>query len=1628
MTDPDTPHNSALQLVASFFESNWIDLGDQHRALRESLEGDIHNACTNLNGHQSPAMIHGEYRIGKSQLLYHLCHHAWRTLGVPAFYFELKEIIDVWEQKRSDKTRKLSKSEASMILDLYLKQYAQELLNAIEQQGCVQIHLPAKAKEPQLISDYLAKIQDPSIVDIYGAKKLLGRITGPDMASILKNYLNGSTRCLLLIDEFSEDYSKISPIIEEEGGGALRKLYEDVETKNNAFHLMVACGPSTGHEVRSDNSAETGRIRHTRIPFPEAKTMMEHMFSCKTREAVNALWWLGRGRPGQIKLVADVLKGWQPNNDPYYDFITRYDFLKGFIDNTVAYWNDQEFNDRFKTDKDQNAVYPLILQIGPVACDAKLRERVDSLRKDLLCAQELLPYSTVIAAIVEDLSKWAGDRYEFGKHATEIRRYLGLILRHLSNDEDMIAWGIFRTRDKQQIFRDRVLLPLLHSLQDQLTLYGTKVRDSRNHTADELIYEMISELEKDREAVNDSVGDYFDKTYLLFSHVADSNDVKYAQVTPSVLRAVVEQPIGSPDIHYNKKTTIDRFGSLISSPADNLRLCYLHYKDSKEHLYFIPEMPDSAVSEQYISKVHNHISSQYADGKYDIEHIVIIVCLHKDIPQQVNDLVSRLNRGFLQPMSPVIAVTIAKMSTDLPERNRSFIQSLCAIAMTEETQGSSVLVDLEKVAKRIGEPDHNSNREQRRSIGYYHDQAMGRDISDSSKKISEDYRNRRDALLGYEKHSYAKLARDLESLLRAGEVNGTGVVPYLCLTMRLLPANAPLADQLFKDLDAVTKNRNEDVSMPYGMLANGCVTEGQIASIKDLLEDPDSPARKLRTYLASVEMLPIPLTSGFDVECPAEQFLKPLLREPLNLLVRAVCHELSNADAHTEVELLKQKSAACIKMQGELDKISDHLCKLTQKAALVSDKELKKLSSSVYNATYRILEDSPAMGRFGEYLIKDIDNISAMLLNNRQTILSKLQSLESSLNQVVRVADELQAILNAKLANNNVKDIFRDRYRADFNLDVDCVATDTMRQLHSKAFKSYLYNESWIEFDPPHPLCERIEALRIKIDGAVTSDWNKKSREILKLAEDICDSREQQLSVSRNIAAAFSAMSEQTPFPPNIPVSVGKNTNLWRILPELRNRWTDATLRELVATRKQSEVWARFSRDLADARNHTDFKKCVEAIARESTVTLDLINSPAVNGLVNELCKLCSELNTDKHWIDLFKKEVQQRCQDKQEISRSVERLAPLISRVATIRCPQLKGGLQSLIRRSLEVINRGTNPLETLTISINYQKLCDRLSEIETKYKAWLLEGAIQGICETDSDWREAGRAFLSSLRPWSVTPDKPLDEWVEALRTLADRHEMLTILESSLKALKEAHPSSKIVCLHWLQQRDENGSSSAKTFKAIVDNLNDVVKEQTHWDQVERNIPSPRELDVQFLDKAMGVNTWSSLNEKQNIWRTDALELWSNAQASPFEELLTKMRLLNERRQQFVVDFEALKKVALRWNDRRLSDLESLAEVTNKLSIPINNVVKPIFSFDGINDWVDLVRGQRTFIEECRQQQEELQSALSDKLNNESMTLLKRIQEEENPGAAITLSDIPPLMDLRDKGLIDLNISLSK
>lgn len=289
--------------------TKWVDLSNEHKKLRETVESDLKEGCN--KGNIQPIMLQGAFGIGKSTTLYYLFHYGWEVLKTPTFYMPLAKIVDaVKKEAESLESGKVQNNQLSRIINSIIKEQIDKLRNS-NWNDISDIDFPdfksGDDSENPSLNQYLEDFI-PVTLDSNNTKESeISKLVFSE--EVIRQALESTTPPILLVDEFESKFYELKRYVESSGGGILRELFDQV-VQTKPFLLVIGNGPASGYEVAKEkgtdgnNDSETAanrRLKTIQIPFPTVALLKRKFMKECANGYVNFIWWMSRCRPGHIQ-------------------------------------------------------------------------------------------------------------------------------------------------------------------------------------------------------------------------------------------------------------------------------------------------------------------------------------------------------------------------------------------------------------------------------------------------------------------------------------------------------------------------------------------------------------------------------------------------------------------------------------------------------------------------------------------------------------------------------------------------------------------------------------------------------------------------------------------------------------------------------------------------------------------------------------------------------------------------------------------------------------------------------------------------------------------------------------------------------------------------------------------------------------------------------------------------------------------------------------------------------------------------------------------------------------------------------------------------------------------------------
>lgn len=717
-------------------QTKWIDLSDEHKSLRETLEKDTRSACCD-GGHEQPIMLQGAFGIGKTTTLFYLFHYAWEVLKVPAFYITLSKIVDrVKENASETDSGKVENSKISKIISEMIEEQI-ELLQDLNLDEEKDLFFPDYAESSSL-GEYLDGFY-PVELNIEGEENNeYDAIKQAFNIAVIKAALESGNIPLLLVDEFESKFYELKKYVEASGGGILRDLFDQI-VQNCPFYLVIGNGPASGYEIVKEqidsvsNDSETAanrRLKPLAVPFPTVNLLSKKFLCGKEKGYVNFIWWMSRCRPGHIQKLNDAINYDTLKEYPSASFLTQKIF-KQPIDESgeeVTYLKVQHFN---SIDSHLLPLFTQLLLNFEPRCINLTKAYKDALRSstgDFFCSADdklVNVENDLLPSLSDDVKEILSKEQAKGKfidvnYIEHINNYFHYILSALTDKEGNIAFSMVGDKNKDEALAKTFLIPLFELSYDFISQYEDDT-DEKIKMVKDFLLECIKLIELGLK--NDNLEDSFEQTYELFEtcKVKEGIDV-YLQFSLNTVREIIEQPIGSPVLTYkgralnNELEEVDfEYAPLIKAEIDNKSIVFipnLNEEDMNDYLSRCKEL-----IEPIIDKVHRSANKVLR---------IVYLMDSEDITNFKDNLLLDEDKQLI-PIAKLKKIDVRNFDSyqfNFGGQLSDFIDSLCKIALIGSSNGDldeddDNSIPIARILEAIDEHSWTPKKEVRRTIEHY---------------------------------------------------------------------------------------------------------------------------------------------------------------------------------------------------------------------------------------------------------------------------------------------------------------------------------------------------------------------------------------------------------------------------------------------------------------------------------------------------------------------------------------------------------------------------------------------------------------------------------------------------------------------------------------------------------------------------------------------------------------------------------------------------------------------------------------------------------------------------------------------------------------------------------------------
>jgi hypothetical protein len=748
MTMPFENGPSTNQLISGIKETEWIDLSDRHKELREDLQNRVCNACVKKRG-VSPIMVKGAFGIGKTAILHYLFHYGWTRLAIPVFQADLGDIITVLKKHNAETGLEKTPNED---VGHAIRTYLDGQVDLLKSKGPEQINgrdlfFPGFKNDTLPLADYLEGFRPATVYSIRtssGSDHELSEENLPlfDWDTIQAALKNGG-KYLLLIDEFEAKFHELKEIVSASGGGILRDFFDYVTESTSGLYCIIANGPTSGYELSRDSeirtpgtsdAADQRRIIVKQIFTPNSKMLAKSFLWKYDRRHINFYWWVSRSRPGQIKQLKDSLEPFESLlADNYIEFIKKNDVLKNQIDDMG------ESNvPLIKTDLISNLdshdmqvkMKDLLISIGPHRMDVsedKWKKRFITNKKLFFFSKDLVnkDKDVIEAILLQDISRILNEK-GIDTDKDLLHNYLDLIFGAMTDENGQMAFGTLKEGGGFDETVSEIMSSILKLVDDFISIYEDET-DLRVKGLLDFIRELLNALERNKDSF-----ELFPKTVELIENNSvriNSEEELYLQLSVTSIQEIIEQPIGSPKLGYQNESM--EAAVLGITEVETL----LAFREADNEIVFIPDFSDKGLLQSYLETLSEYLSANWDKGRqYRKDGNTVATFLYISPNEHIDAFkkkwqISDDMRDQPLPwmVGKMACVPISDFQLTNAQRVAEFIDSICTTGVVgahkQEIDVSSEdhVLDIRQIIKKINDPSWTSSKQIRRTISYYRD-------------------------------------------------------------------------------------------------------------------------------------------------------------------------------------------------------------------------------------------------------------------------------------------------------------------------------------------------------------------------------------------------------------------------------------------------------------------------------------------------------------------------------------------------------------------------------------------------------------------------------------------------------------------------------------------------------------------------------------------------------------------------------------------------------------------------------------------------------------------------------------------------------------------------------------------
>ena len=722
--------------------TEWIDLSNEHKHLREEVEKDLQKGCCD-KGNIQPIMLQGAFGIGKTNTLYYIFHYCWEVLKTPALYLPLAKIVDVIKKEaKATDTGKVENKRLCLILKKLIDEQI-TLLKSDNYDEVYDVDFPEfQSGDENLklsLTDYLKDFKPVSVVFrekeenpfsdiIFNKEVICAAITSGNVP-------------VLLVDEFESKFYDLKKIVAPSGGGYLRELFDQI-VQTRPFQLVIGNGPASGYEVAKDNNVDADsetaanrRLKTIPIPFPASSLLKRSFMEGCANGYVNFIWWMSRCRPGHVKKLHDNVKYDMLREYKSSEFITQSIFNEP-IDKGGEGGEEVKYLKTSYFETIDSHLFPIVreLLLDFEPCELTMeKDYIDAFKdensaKSFFCSEETTNVERKLCpAIRNDLSRYLAKcqnenaKYLSINYYTHLNKYFSYILDACADKDGEI---VFNSPYKyaEEALADSFLIPLLELTYDFVSQYEDCEVPAIKEVRDFLL-ECVKHVENSKEE-EQIAEDFPDLSELFGGFKANKNKGEkfFIQFSLRAVREIFEQPIGSPTLRYRGMLLEQKLESV-----DFKKSVLLAYSYDDQTIVFVPNLPE-AKQEGYFACLEKYINSVKPDLHQNAKKTLRVVYLQES--EKIDNLKDKLTKfeDNLLPIAKykkIVFELFDDYNFNFGRPIQDFIDSLAKILIVGCENGdiiyssTDMIYRVRSIINKIKDSSWTPQKEIRRTIEHY---------------------------------------------------------------------------------------------------------------------------------------------------------------------------------------------------------------------------------------------------------------------------------------------------------------------------------------------------------------------------------------------------------------------------------------------------------------------------------------------------------------------------------------------------------------------------------------------------------------------------------------------------------------------------------------------------------------------------------------------------------------------------------------------------------------------------------------------------------------------------------------------------------------------------------------------